>query len=601
LIASVNQNRAGTDNRAKKYVEKRVKKCLSKYSKFDAGDTERSLNELFSLRNDALLYKYLSAEVLVKNFDKLRKEFPDFNEISLDVALSDLVDQEQIGYKYLDLGDTCDFVQRDALYFGSVKLDIAPKHLYSQLPRYRFLNEGKKKLIDEDFDEGKLIKTNQDYLAERFYNDPGVVWFSSIYSKILASLISSKNFNFTWLEEYNDEQFKKLIIHNSDKENKRAKLPAKWITLAHRLFNNDIRLDLVFELKNVGMLRASTIDVECDLVSKKPTELGYLSYPFKRGVLVSVACEASRPMLWGYKPFSVRLFQDRKSRCLVALLLVAKQLSFHLSINQTSKLRASLGNQISWTHQVRFDDNETVRAIAKAIQSIEERSNGAQDKFVTRLANSLISMKTFRGIWSDYDNFSLFPEWRRLGVGLGVVGESRSTEYEDFAAGLLSLPAKLLQFKSTAEFLDKIYTELLELIRREDATDVKGLYFEALCYLHVIRQQRGQFQLFLNDMVVVDPTKPPEKQDNNEFDIVEFLLNDEKKAECHVYACSIADDCEQKNEEPLERIVTFIRKRFEDAVVRSWYVKPAGKQAGDFTPSAEETGRQYLEPSKKDC
>ena len=76
------------------------------------------------------------------------------------------------------------------------------------------------------------------------------------------------------------------------------------------------------------------------------------------------------------------------------------------------------------------------------------------------------------------------------------MGVSKSTEYEDFTARLLSLPAKLLQFRSTAKFLDEIYKELLELIQREDAADLKGLYFEAVCYLHLIRQKKASFSYF---------------------------------------------------------------------------------------------------------
>jgi hypothetical protein len=362
----------------------------------------------------------------------------------------------------------------------------------------------------------------------------------------------------------------------------------------------EITFDLIFEIKNVGMPRQkSIIDVESELVSKKPSKLAFLSYPFEQGILVSVDYGVYRSIFPPYAPFSIRLFQDKERRCLAPILAVSKLLSFYLSINQTNGLRSSVGNQISWTHNVRFDNKETVRAIAKAIQSIEERSERVQDSFVSRYLTSLIRLKTFRGLWRNLDNFSFFSEWRQTGIGLGTTEKDKETAYEGFAAGLLSLPVKLLQYTSTARFLDEIYRELLELTQLEDSADSKGLFFEALCYLYLILNHKSEFELFLNGMVVVDPTKSLDKQDNNEFDIIEFLLNDEKKPECHIYACSISGDI-AKNEASLRRIVNSVHERFGDVVVRSWYMKPIGKPA-DFTPSSEETGIQFTLPRKTDC
>ena len=94
-------------------------------------------------------------------------------------------------------------------------------------------------------------------------------------------------------------------------------------------------------------------------------------------------------------------------------------------------------------------------------------------------------------------------------------------------------------------------------------------------------------------MVINDPSKPKSKQDNNEFDVIELLLNDAGKAECWIYASSIADDYKSKNREQLTKLADHINTVFPDLIIYTRYVIPKNKESGDWTPRELDAGRNY--------
>ncbi len=204
--------------------------------------------------------------------------------------------------------------------------------------------------------------------------------------------------------------------------------------------------------------------------------------------------------------------------------------------------------------------------------------------------NSISSIKTFDELWHNFENQFIW-----LSRIEGIVKEQKediekSDIWKYFVKGMLSLPVRLLQFETTKKYLDEIYIKILETIPTTESNEKKGYLFEALWLIDRIRERRGKFQFFINGMVVVDPTKTKKERDVHEFDVIELFINESGEAECWVYACSIADDCKQKNEEQLKRLAEDIHKIYSDLKIRTRYIIPENKSDGGWNPKEEETG-----------
>lgn len=235
----------GTDdrnNKAKNYVKKRIERVLQQ-ANFDDKKQQEHLEKLFSIENYKVLYRYFSCLIFLEKWKKIQKEY-ELKDEDKETIIRNLIDPKNDGHEYLELANKADFVQRDALYFGTVRLDISPKHLYGQ---------GLLRHTSEIFsvDEEKLIESNLDYLRERFYNSDRIRWVSRLYEKIVASLILSKNFRIEWLDELDDSQFKRIITENRTPAIKPANLPINWTKRVKDLFEGSIQFSMVFELSDI--------------------------------------------------------------------------------------------------------------------------------------------------------------------------------------------------------------------------------------------------------------------------------------------------------------------------------------------------------------
>ena len=586
LLLASNLGHQSKENEIKKYVERKIEKVLNKMG-LDDERKRNILDNIFSLRDYKLLYRYFSAEILVEKWGNLKDKINGLSEEDLEVIIKDLVDKENDGYRYLSLADKADFVQRDALYFGTVRIDVSPKHLYSGISRYNPIFS---------LSEERLIEYNFNYLTERFYDNSIVICFSRLYEKIVASLIISKNFKLEWIEKYDDAQFKRLICDGIDSNNNRTRLPSTWLKRAKDLFEKGISFSPIFDLKGVFFQKEKdVIDIEYELIGKRESKRGLLTYPFDIGILLAVDYldkdKLDYPVHPNYQAFSVRVFQDDSNRSLEALLSVIKNLSHYLSFSHVDAIRRGLANQLSWTKEVRFSNEAVISSISEAIQSIESDKYDKGD-FIEKYLKNLSNISTFGESWHNLDQFF----WKGL-IDYFLKQHRRELEkgkiYELFTKGLLSLPVRLLQYKSTRRYLDEIYDKLLEKISSDVSNDKKGDFFEALWLINRMRTKRGKFQFFLNGMVVVDPDRPRKTQDQNEFDVIEFLINDTGKAECWIYACSIADDYESRNRDQITKLSDHVHGVFPNLIIRTRYIIPKDKNTGDWAPREEDAGRNY--------
>ena len=123
---------------------------------------------------------------------------------------------------------------------------------------------------------------------------------------------------------------------------------------------------------------------------------------------------------------------------------------------------------------------------------------------------------------------------------------------------ILGLPIKLLQHKPTKRYLNKIIDKI-----KEDGPlkgdEVKGNYFEALWLLSRIINSKNDYSFLINNLIIVNPEKPKEERDENEFDIIEFYLDKNGKANCWIYACSISNDYVTNNTEQLKKFSELCR------------------------------------------
>jgi len=587
LLLASNLGDRSEDNRIKHYVKTRIRRALTAAG-YDEDKQDLVMDRLFSLRDFRHLYRYFSAQLLVENWGSVEDRVEGLGDDDLKVAVRNLIDTDCDGYQYLQVADEADFVQRDGLYFGTVKIDIAPKHLYSPLTTTQ---------PDVLLSEQRLIEYNRQYLAEKFYENLDVVSFTRLYEKILASLIWSSCFELTWLEEYDDRQMERLTCERFDSESNRTRLSDTWTQRASDLFQGNLAFRPIFKLDGVWFgAEPDAIDVEYHLAGRRESERGLLRYPFETGILLSV--DYDRRQSWlrlsDHDLFSLVVFQDESNRALLEILKVASRLRYNLSvIRHAPVLHKAIGRQLSWTGEVRFDNEAVFKSLSRAISYIEQNEEYEIGEYVRDYLQSLSKIVTFSDLWEDEDNFF----WRA--VLMQRVTEPLPDELSlkgrrvNFLRGLLELPVRLLQYKSTRVYLDEIHQELLAELGTDIPRDQKGEIFEALWLVEKIVEKRGNYQIFFNGLVITDPKKPTREQDEHEFDVIELLINDARRAECNIYACSIADDYRQNNREPLTMFADYLHSNFPDLTIHTYYVIPQDKGAGDWRPMMEDAGRNY--------
>lgn len=543
------------------------------------------LQKIFSLRYYKSLYKYFSSEIFLGNWKKVRNQF-GLEDENKKIIIKNLVDTENDGYKYLELADKADFVQRDALYFGTVRLDISPKHLYGP------------GLLEEEsnffsVDERKLLENSLDYLRERFYESDKARWVSGLLEKIIAYLVLNKSFKMKWLEKYDDPQFRRLITNNMKPDTKKARLPKKWTNRAKELLEGNISFSLIFKLLEIDFERnKSIIDIEHNIIQTRESFRMLVKYPFKKGLLLDISHvkKLKYPVHFKYRGFSVALFQDDKNRNFNELLKIIQKLCKYCSVTHSKDIREGIGRQLSWTNVVRINNKNVVKAVSEAILIIEEKDKAKRGTFLAGFLKDLTSIKTFSPIWHNFENIALWyaPIMQYVEEHNGSIEETDILE--KFAKMIFSLPLRLLQYRSTKKNLDRIYKTLLEMIPEAPSNEKKGHLFEALFLVEKMRKKRGSFQFLISNLIVVDPTKEKRKRDVAEFDVIEFIINGNNKSECRIYACSIGDDYKQKNEEKIKKLADSIHETYKDLKIIPKYVVPQNKVKEDWKPREIETG-----------
>jgi len=584
LLLACNLGERTKQNEVERYIRKRLENVFEAWD-VDAGQEERITEKLLTLKTYKLLYRFLSADILIGCWGKIKSRL-DAEENDIRIAIRNLVDQGNDGFQWLTLASKADYVQRDALYLGTVRIDISPRHLYGDLSEYS---------PQFSVNEEKLIEANLRYLKDRFYDDIDVVWFSRLYEKIIARFLISGKLEPNWLQDFNDSELERLIKDGVKPDGSTVRLSPKWTDRINDLFEGEFDYSEVFRLNNF-LYPEDVIELEYDLIGKRHSQKGLLEYPFSEGILlsldyvrddsVSFGDEARVPVPPTHNAYEISLFKAKSSTQLLDSLKVIERLSDRASLRHNDELRQALSEELSWTGTARIDNNDVVVAIGKAIGLLEAED----DEYVDSLVKEIRKIKTYSGIWNNHENILWW--FQTKGDGPDVADEVHDRYCRYVARGILSLPVRLMQFKEPQACLKQIYLKLKELCNSDDLDLEKGDVFEALCLIDRIIEQRGSFQFFINGMVVQDRDEPRHSRDKNEFDVVELAVVEEdgtEIVECWIYACSVSKSFERDNQDQLSRLVDETRLEFPGMRIRTRYMTPNS----DYTPHVTDAGRNY--------
>lgn len=585
LLAS-NMGEAGDSNPVRDYLSDTIYQVLN-ITSMDEERKEALAESVFSMRNTDLLYRFLSAGFILSNRREI-KNIAGLSEGDFEIIIENLIDETTDGHGYLSKANKADYVQRDALYLGTAKIDVSPKHLYSGISKYQ---------PSFGIDEETLIDINFKYIRERFYKSDEVVWFSRLLEKVIASLALSKNFEKEYLEEYNDREFERLITEGRDKSNSAANLPSNWCDRADDILSNNYRFEKVFQ---VGFGTSpiycesdtNVISLEYDLVGKSASLRGLLKYPFEEGFLLSLGYPLDIPDhdedAEG-EMFSAKVFKDQNSERLSPLLRVAKNMIPRLGFSGVGKIRTGFAELLSSTGHARFD---TKYGLSKEVTEAVSRAIKLSDSSLQSLLTDIKNLSSFSDLWRAFEN----RIWLLLDGALlqepGSLLTGNLLQNGD-ATGLLSLPTRLLQCSDPEEFLDDLRVELKDIISRDDTDIQDGVAFESLCLLERMSNERDGFQLFMNGLYEVDPEAARKKRNVREHDIVEFVDSDEG-SEIFIYACTISDNYQTKDRDSLRIFAEHIHDNvLSDTSINTRHMIPDDKENGNWEPKVINAGTNF--------
>ncbi|MGA7075124.1 MAG: hypothetical protein WBZ42_01035 [Halobacteriota archaeon] len=497
LLASTWKGRR--DNRAKSYITYVVSLALDHAIDEDDESKRRSklttiLARLYSLKDCREFYKYLGTNLLIRKGQLLSDFFAGFDSEELKEVTKSLIDPQNHGYKYLMLADTVDFVQRDALYLGAVRLNISAEHLYGQLSKDRRMIESVIRLIDAEIYEGRILRAGESYLSDIFYKRPKVAWFTNLYEKILAFLINHPSFEFSWLEELNDAEFKNIIIGNFDKTHQSRFLPGRWANRAKQLFDGKYNFDKVFSISQLDYRQdKDIIDLECELIGVSKGSPAYFSYPFHRGVLLLTHYAATKSAIFpGFAKFSLELFQERAHKKLFPLLSVAKQIIPLIEPFGVDELRKGIGDYVSWSNLMEFSNSKIEEKLGDALKRLNDETDNSgefTESFFHHLGGLTsfgpILMKAFHKMVTEID-LDVILDPKKFGVQMD------NLKFKIVIAVILHSPVRSLQQKRVSQFLNEIRRKLTEMMQSSKAEEL-GHIFETLCAVDLILSKRGSF------------------------------------------------------------------------------------------------------------
>lgn len=489
------------------------------------------------------------------------------------IAVSNLVDRNSDGYKYLTAANKADYVQRDGLYFGTVRLDISARHLY----RADFVPP------TEEVDEWQLIERNLEYLRRRIYNAPISRAYGSLWEHLLGNFICGRDFRLEWLWKWTDDKLLRLVQEASTGES-RANYSETLIGWGNKYIDGEYSPRLLLHLKNICHEKSSSEELEGELI--EASGRGKLQYPFKRHILLDCRnAERRLPVTEDRTYYDVALYLlkglkrgRRLFECLGSLLR-------HYELGQLSAIQQSIGAILCGQETCRIDVSGVERALVEAMQQKCQHNGGFQDLY--RLRDKLNDLQWFRSLrmhFQNHINLSIVP-WlieQREGAKNRTVPRDG---LRSFVNTFMALPRRGLSLSCVRDIIVNLENTLWSLYRGESETE-NGELFEAICLLERLlkgprRDDKSlrESWLYISNLVKQKPDDPDNRaksqEDNQEFDIIEVFVEDRQ---LYVEVREASIKCSQdKKEEEREKMIDLtdeIREIFHDAKINTYWLRP---------------------------
>lgn len=570
-------------NKIHNYILRRIRSAIGE-SSISEDRGKEIINDMFSLKRTKSLYRFFSADIVAgRKRDILSKNY--VKEGRIKTVVDNIIDRSNDGYKFLELANKADYVQRDALYLGTVKIDLPPEHLYSNISRY-----------DPTFgiNEERLIDVNLKYLKDRFYDSDESIWFSGLLEKVFASMMLSSNFESEYVEDYGDSEFERLITERRDRENEVVGLPERWSKRAEQIFAGDIEFEKVFCVGNEGSplhYDGDIIDLEYELLDKSQSKRGLLNYPFEDDILVYLDYEDTDTVLEDehINTISIKLFRRKNSNEIDSILKVVSNTVKNIGFSGVAEIRKGVSSLLSETGYVRFNNSfglsqRVTSLISRAVKRLEADDDSDIDR--GSLLKDIREYQSFSQIWQSWEN----KVWLMMDGALlrdnSSLMDSKMYQH-GFVTGLLSLPVKLLQYAAPTSFLRTVKTELLQMIT--EGVDQKGDIFEAVCLIDRLLNKNDSFQFFINGAIEVNPDLPKDDRDVEEHDIIELRYNDEYGSKIIIYECTSDSNFRSKDRQKLREFAEWIHdERFPNVDIHANHMIPKNKDDGKWEPTLEQ-------------
>ncbi len=519
------------------------------------------------------LYRWISAYRMLKNESKTNSildsvdTLKDDNSEIMQEAVRNLVDSNYIGYDYLKWANRADYIQRDGLYFGTVRLDISAKHLYKR----DFLNPIR------PTDEWALLAQNRTYLVNHIYEPPRLKGEIASYEHMLAHFMSMQNFDAGWMLEWSDLELKDFL-ETGKYENERI-IYAKAAQRGEQFLKQQSMLDRGLTVYGISHSSDGPAGLEDSFVEHTGT--GLFRYPFEDGFAI-------RPEISGDQ----ELVHDDKMRFDVGFYVADDKLNGHRffsTLNQAlmyseirhqQKTQRALGALL--THEERCEiSNESIqRCISEGLKEIWHRD----PRNFRELWDMFEKAKLWECLWNNFANFWQLMEVRQfLDRANDPENESAYDEmFQKLARSLLAFPVVVWSYKQPNSFLKKLKDCLWSIFNDNNDGGERGCLFEAICLVDRILDGSdvGKW-IYINGLEIyqeieTDANESMEVMPTKEFDIIEMYISG---TDLHLDIREVSIDLSDSKEEEEKRKMTwFMDKAHEaipDAEISSLLVRPS--------------------------
>lgn len=544
--------------------------------------------ELLALEHAEELYRWLSAYQLTQSEAKVKNALAQIGRAKDErdgvcrKAVLNLADRTHRGWQYLDGANRADYVQRDGLYFGTVRLDISPKHLYE-----RDFQEPSRAT-----DEWSLVERNRTYLEERIYEPVQFRGNIAVFEHLLADYMICKGFTPEKLLVWDDDDLIEVL--------ETGRTAGKTVTSSPRITNfgrslvarePDCETELVFKLPRVCYPCETPAELEQQLVDR--TGRGVLAYPCQNGFVVECKpCSRRAPAPAGHRYFDVRFHAVGKEMEAERVFKCLSRLMPFYDLDSLASLQKALGQKLTLGGLCRIDAEETVRSVARFLEDLWA-SDDSRRSF-KELRRSIDSLSYFDSLKRSLpNNFSLMTlRWLLEDTERGP-GFSTEENLYDLGSILLAIPAKAWSFSDPQNFLQALSASAWRVYEKEADKGEKGRLFEALCLLERMKVGAAEeFWMYVNGLTLLDDGSASPHQRTEiapepraEYDLIEVCLSDDTLQIDLSEASTDASGAKATAEtQKLRDLMDMCHQAFPSAHIDTWLLRPGSSRQLKRTP-----------------